>query len=136
MKFRHFTKPTFLTRVGREQLGRLFARFTGDLEARNVRVPPPDLDDATYYNQLCGLVMKPDALPNKLIETLFAIEEMANPEGQERLEAAATQLGLDLTRIFHNVIGNQVQKHSVVTDLPSCCCCSPHESVSDRVFND
>jgi len=42
------------------------------------------------------VALAPDGLPDNLIETLFAIEEMANEEGQERLEAAATQAGLDL----------------------------------------
>ncbi len=96
MKFRRFTNRAFLHQVGRKQLGKLFARFTPDLEARQVRIPPPDLDDTSYFSEVSGLVMKPDALPDNLIETLFAIEEMANPEGQERIEKAATQLGLDL----------------------------------------
>jgi hypothetical protein len=59
-------------------------------------MPAAELEDDAYFKELSGLAMSPDGLPDNLIETLFAIEEMANEEGQERLEAAASQAGLDL----------------------------------------
>jgi hypothetical protein len=96
MKFKRFTKPKFLEQVGRELLSRLFGRFSDDLAAKEVVLPDKELDDDNYFRQLTALTMAPDSLPDNLIESLFAIEEMANKEGQERLESAAFQAGLDL----------------------------------------
>ena len=96
MKFKRFTKPKFLKQVGRELLGKLFGRFSGELAGKSVAMPAAELDDGAYFRALSGVAMAPDGLPDNLIETLFAIEEMANEQGQERLEAAATQAGLDL----------------------------------------
>lgn len=96
MKFKRFTKTKFLKQVGRELLVKLLERFSGELAAKNVAMPAADLDDAAYFKALSAVAMAPDGLPDSLIETLFAIEEMANEAGQERLEAAATEAGLDL----------------------------------------
>ena len=96
MKFKRFTKPKFLKQVGRELLGQLFGRFSEELAMRKVTLPAAELDDEAYFKALSGLALAPDGLPDRLIETLFAIEEMANEEGQERLEAAASQAGLAL----------------------------------------
>jgi hypothetical protein len=96
MKFRRFTKPKFLRQVGRELLSKLFGRFSGELEAKDITLPSADLKDDDYFRELSALAMAPDRLPDNLIEALFAIEEMANEEGQERLEAAAAEAGLNL----------------------------------------
>lgn len=96
MKFKRFTKPKFLKQVGRDLLGKLFGRFSEDLAKIGVTLPTAELEDDAYFRALSGVALAPDGLPDNLIETLFAIEEMANEEGQERLEAAATQAGLDL----------------------------------------
>lgn len=96
MKFTRFAKPKFLKQVGRELLGQLFDRFNRELGAKNVTMPGADLEDEAYYRALSDLVMAPDGLPDRLIETLFAIEEMSTEEGQERLETAAMEAGLEL----------------------------------------
>jgi hypothetical protein len=98
MKFKRFTKPQFLRNVGRSLLTQLFGKFAPDLSAKKVALPAPDAVDDDYFKSLAALAMKPDALPDNLIEALFAMEEMANDQGQERLEAAAAQAGLALMK--------------------------------------
>lgn len=96
MKFRRFTKTRFLKEVGRELLGKLFDRFKAELGAKGVSMPPADADDDAYFAGLAKITVEQDGLPGELIDALFTIEEMANEHGQERLERAATQLGLKL----------------------------------------
>jgi len=91
MKFRKLTTAKFLQGIGRDLLGELFARFSEELAGRNVAMPAAGLDDAAYFKALAGLAMAPEGLPDNLIETLLVIEEMSNPEGQERIEEAAQQ---------------------------------------------
>ncbi|HMJ91653.1 MAG TPA: hypothetical protein VK530_17660 [Candidatus Acidoferrum sp.] len=97
MKFKRFTKPQFLKGVGRTLLTRLFDKFSADLGAKKVELPKPDSGDDEYFKSLAAVAMKPDGLPDNLIEALFAMEEMANDEGTERLQAAAEQAGLALS---------------------------------------
>src|SRR5687767_11217082 len=96
MKFKRFTKPQFLKGVGRVLLTKFFGKFSGELGARNVALPTDELGDDDYFKSLAALVMKPDTLPDNLIEDLFAMEEMANDEGNERLQIGAEQAGLGL----------------------------------------
>ncbi len=96
MKFKRFTKPQFLKSVGRTLLTRLFGKFSTELDAKKVTLPAPDTLDDQYFKSLAALAMKPDGLPDNLIEALFAVEEMANDEGNERLQTAAKQAGLGL----------------------------------------
>lgn len=77
-------------------LGKLFGRFSEDLAKKSVILPAVELEDDAYFKALAGVALAPEGLPDNLMETLYAIEEMANEEGQERLEAAARQAGLDL----------------------------------------
>jgi hypothetical protein len=97
MKFRKFTKPQFLKSIGRELLGQLFTTFATDMASKNIAMPDAALPDDVYYKSLSNVAMSPDGLPDNMIDTLYAIEEMANVEGQERLENAVTEAGLGLT---------------------------------------
>src|SRR4051812_48781119 len=91
MKFRKLTSARFLQGIGRDLLGQLFGRFSEELAGKKVAIPAPGLDDADYFKALAGLAMAPEGLPDNLLETLLVIEEMSNPEGQERIEEAAEQ---------------------------------------------
>lgn len=97
MKLKRFTKPGFLKSIGRQLLGQFFDRFGDDLAANNVAMPAQELDDDAYFNLMSRVAMSPDGLPDNLIEAIYAVEAMANEEGQERLERAAQQAGLPLT---------------------------------------
>ena len=60
-------------------------------------MPKPESDDDEYFKSLASVAMKPDGLPDNFIKALFAMEEMANDEGHEQLQAAAEQARLGLT---------------------------------------
>jgi hypothetical protein len=97
MKFKRFTKTSFLKQIGRPLLARFIERFATELANRNVRLPDPQCADEDYYQRLAGLALAPDGLPDHLIEAMFEIEELATPEGQERLETTAAQAGIPLS---------------------------------------
>lgn len=89
MRFKRFTKPGFLKGIGRELLGRFFDRFSGALAEKGIELPVPDLVDDEYFGALSRVVMRPDGLPEDLFEAVYAIEEMATEQGEERLQRAA-----------------------------------------------
>lgn len=95
MKFRKFTKPQFLKSIGKDWLGKLFQKLSSD-SPTPIAFPDAALAEDEFFRQLSDIVSSPDGLPDEIIEMLFAIEEMANTVGQERLEKAAAEAGLDL----------------------------------------
>jgi hypothetical protein len=96
MKFKRFTKLGFLKEIGRELLQKFFERFKSQLSERGLQLPPAHLEDPEYFNALATVVMAPDGLPDDLVEAVYAIEEMATAQGQERLENAIAQGDLQI----------------------------------------
>lgn len=87
-KFKRFTRPQMLHQIGRPLLLKFFEKFQPELAACGVALPGPDLPDAEWEDRLAGLLSAPERLPGSLGEALYAIDEMATPEGQEQLELA------------------------------------------------
>lgn len=85
MKFKRFTKPTFLKEIGRGLLGCFLARFGQEFAEKGVTLPAAELPEDQFFDAAAKLAMSPDGLPDTFIEAAFAIEGMANDEGQERL---------------------------------------------------
>jgi hypothetical protein len=96
LRFKRFTKVHFLKGVGRKLLARFFERFTGELAGKRVELPNQDLPDDEYFRGLSKLLLSPDGLPDELSEALFAIDEMANDAGQERLQNAVAQSKVEM----------------------------------------
>lgn len=96
LKFKRFTKVPTLKRIGRQFLGVFLEKFKDDFAENKVQLPSNTLDDDAYFTQLANLFMAPEALPDSVNETLYAIDEMATPEGMERLERAVEETQLDL----------------------------------------
>jgi hypothetical protein len=96
LRFKRFTKVPTLKKIGRQFLGMFLDRFEDDLAEKQVQLPAATLDDDEYFAHLAGVFMAPEALPDNLNETLYAIDEMATPEGMERLEKAVEETQLDL----------------------------------------
>jgi len=97
MKFKRFTKPGFLKEIGRQLLVQFFERFSEDLAVKHIVLPAATMEDDPYFQAMSRVAMLPDGLPENLFEAIYAIEGMANDEGQERLERAVEQAGLPLT---------------------------------------
>jgi len=96
MKFKRFCKPGFLQGIGRPLLGRFFDRFNESLTATGIGLPSPDAGDDAYFKSLAATLATPEGLPNDMIEAMHVIEETSNEEGQERLENAVNDSGLQL----------------------------------------
>ena len=94
IKFKRFTKPHFLKQIGRDLLGQFFTRFNPELAQKSVVIPVATLDDDAYFGAVAKIAMSPDGLPDNLVEAAYAIEGMANEEGQDRLERATGENGL------------------------------------------
>ncbi len=71
--------------------------WAGYLEKRGLCLPVPGSDGAVDYERLAGIFMEPRAdMPEKLVDSIYLIHEMANPQGMEVLIAGAEAHGLDL----------------------------------------
>ena len=97
VKFKRFAKPRFLKSIGAPLLDDFFERFRDELGAHKVPFPEWAFDDDAFFKALSALVMRPDGLPDRLVEALHGIEAMANEEGQERLERAVDDGTLRVT---------------------------------------
>src|SRR5437899_3831343 len=97
VRFRRFTKPHVLRRIGRDLLSRFFDSFGEEFRTGNVGLPPADLSDDGYFQAVAKVLLCPEELPPRLNEALFAIDEMASAEGHERLRAAVEKENLKLS---------------------------------------
>lgn len=97
VRFRRFTKPHVLKDIGRALLGRFFSKFKNDLEEKQVALPDPALADEEYFSTLANILMSPEGLPGSLNDALYAIDEMATEDGQQRLEEGVVDEQLPLT---------------------------------------
>jgi hypothetical protein len=96
IRFKRFTKPQRLHALGRELLGRFFGQFESELARQGATAPGAELPDEAYVRAWAGLLLRPEGLPESLNEALYALDEMATPEGRERLMSSASAAGLDL----------------------------------------
>jgi hypothetical protein len=97
LRFKRFTRIQVLKRIGRNLLERFFLGFQTELHAQGLMLPEPALDNAAYFPALRRLLAAPEQLPDRLNEALFAIDELCGPEGQEQLELAIAQAGLQIS---------------------------------------
>lgn len=93
IKFKQFTKVNFLKQIGRDVLGQFFNHFNADLEQKGVVLPAATLAEDEYFGAIAKIALSPDGLPDNLVEAAYAIEGMANEEGQDRLERATGENG-------------------------------------------
>ncbi len=109
MKFKRFTKRQVLKQIGRELLGQFFGRFEQANNGKRIELPPASASDDEYYEGVAEALMSPEGLPDQVGEALYLVDEMANDEGHERLEAAARKAGLEF-----NGDGGRTQAELVV----------------------
>lgn len=89
--FKRFSKPHVLKDIGRALLGRFFAKFKNDLDEKEVTLPDPALADEEYFGTLAGVLMSSKGLPGSLDAALYALDEMATEDGQQRLEEGVAE---------------------------------------------
>ncbi|MDD5701719.1 MAG: hypothetical protein PHU23_06665, partial [Dehalococcoidales bacterium] len=96
MHFKRFSKAHILKEIGRDFLGKFFTNFKKDMDEEKVILPSPELEDEEYFNSLAGVLLSPEGLPDSLNEALYAIDEMATEDGQQRLEDGVAEAKLNL----------------------------------------
>lgn len=94
VKFKRFTKPQFLKQITREMTEQFFARFSQELSERQVVLPAASLEEKEYYEAVGQLAKLPDGLPPRMVEAMYAIADMADEDGEDRLEEAVGAAGL------------------------------------------
>jgi len=97
LRFKRFSKPHVLKDIGRHLLGKFFAKFKDDLDEKAVILPDPALADEEYFGALSNILLSPEGLPGSMNDALYAIDEMATEDGQQRLEEGVVEDHLSLT---------------------------------------
>ncbi len=96
IRFKRFIHPRVLKGLGRDLLARFF-QSVHPPGAAAPWLPPAQLPDEQWFGLLARNLSVPEALPESVAEALWALDEMATPEGQEALETAAACQGLRLS---------------------------------------
>lgn len=94
VKFKRFTKAQFLKQIGREMTDQFVARFSPDLAERQVVLPAANMEEKDYLEAIMQLAKSPDGLPARMVEAMYAIADMSDEDGEERLEDATGATGL------------------------------------------
>ena len=76
--FKQFGQPEVLREIGRALLQRFFDPFEAELMAKNLSLPKAEACDEEFFRIVADLLVSPN-LPARLIDALFAIEEIARP---------------------------------------------------------
>jgi hypothetical protein len=94
MSLKRFTNPKNLRGLGRPLLKRFFEEFEAELKVCKATLPAETLEDDAYFNALAEVFLSPKELPPEMAEVLYAVLEMANDQGVDRLTNAAKEKGL------------------------------------------
>jgi hypothetical protein len=93
IRFKRFSDPLFLKRVGRPLLVKFLGNFAADFASMGVLLPADELDDNDYTSAAAAVLKNPEGLPPRFLETLTMLEEMSTAEGQEQIELALCESG-------------------------------------------
>lgn len=96
MSLKRFTHAKHLRGLGRPLLKRFFEKFAKELTKCQATLPPESLDDDEYFKALAEVFLLPEELPPEMAEVLYAVLEMANDKGVDRLTKAAKAKGLPI----------------------------------------
>lgn len=96
MSLKRFTNPKNLRGLGRPLLTIFFGWFQAELAAKNVKLPVVSMKDDEYFSSLAQVFLSPTELPDEMVEVLYAVVEMADDSGQERLQLAVEEKNLPI----------------------------------------
>jgi hypothetical protein len=83
-----FTQTEILEQIGPRRLEKLFNTFREDLETQHLILPTPESQNGTYFDSLAATLESDAKLPDRLRNTLLALETAASPENRPLLDAA------------------------------------------------
>lgn len=93
---RSFTSPDRLKSVSAQHLLKFFAKWQSYFADRGLTLPE-QVDDQFPYDDLAGILMKPDdKVPQDMVDALYYVHETASKEKAEELIDAAERAGLSL----------------------------------------
>jgi hypothetical protein len=95
-RFNRLTRPNILKRIARSHLQQFLGTFAEGFLARGLALPDPAQPDAAWFEAVAALLRTSQGLPPALHEAVATINEMAQPEAQEQLEAALAKAGSPL----------------------------------------
>lgn len=101
MSLKRFTNAKNLRGLGKPLLTKFFDRFQTELAAKNVTLPAVTMKDDAYFTALAKVFLSPTELPDEMVEVLYAVVEMADDSGQERLQLAVKEKNLVLETDDH-----------------------------------
>lgn len=96
-RLRHFAAPEALKAMAPSRLIALLSGFSDYLSAREFTLPANGAD--IDYESLNRILMTPDdSVPPSMVDALYFVDEMAHPEGMDRIldEAALREIDLQL----------------------------------------
>lgn len=94
---RRFSNPDTLNKVKRECLLDWLANAKDYLTQRGLSLPSPKSGDAVDCERLAGILMDPEGdIPEKWAESLFLINEMADPQGMDAILDGCEQQSISL----------------------------------------
>lgn len=93
---RSFTSPDRLKSVSAQHLLTFFSKWQDYFANRGLTLPS-QVDDEFPYDELAGILMKPDdKVPQDMVDALYYVHETASKEKAEELIDAAERAGLSL----------------------------------------
>lgn len=92
VKVKRFLKSQFLKQIGRELLDQFFRQESDALGERQLLPPASHLGEKEYYEAVTQIIKSPNGLTPRLVEAAYAIADMAEEDGEDRLESA---VGID-----------------------------------------
>jgi len=88
MNLKCFTQPEILEHIGSRRLEKLLNAFSEDLETEHFTLPTPDSQNGIYFDSLATTLASDQKIPDRLRNTLLALEAAALPENDTHLSAA------------------------------------------------
>jgi hypothetical protein len=103
MNLKLFTQPEILEQIGSRRLEKLFNAFRGDLDTEHIILPTPESQNGSYFGSLAATLGSGTKLPDRLRNTLLALETATSPENRSLLDAAI-QLRIPTVAVSENCV--------------------------------
>jgi hypothetical protein len=97
IRLRYFTSPATLRSIEPARLLQLLGRFRDFFDSVGHPLPPLEAPEQIDYQVLSGIFVSPnESMPGELLEVLFLVDEMSDPNDMETLLNAAAKYGVEL----------------------------------------
>lgn len=92
IRLRYFTSPATLRSIEPARLLQLLGKFRAFFESVGQPLPPPESPEEIDYQELAGIFVSPnESMPSELLDVLFLVDEMSDPNDMDNLLKAAAK---------------------------------------------